>query len=246
MASDWLTHFLAWADNESPLTVLSIFCVANVAASSVIPIPLSVPLMVAAGVLWGEYVGLAIYLVTCAFGAWITFLLTKLLRGHVMQNLGRHLETWERLDAAIMREGLRICLLWRVAPLAPFVVSSALISLTAISQFDYVWTTSLGIIPSSVPVVSGAALGRTLATHEELGTLSLAVNVISIGAGVYVMVRLSLIATTALRARGVSPPPSPLLQKTYYTRDASSVPGFSLENGRAQVGAGRRAGTELM
>ena len=186
----WLTDFLGWAESEAPLTVICIFSVANIAASSVIPLPgLSVPLMIAAGVLWGEYTGLLIYLVTCTFGAWLTFLLTRVLRECVLRNLGQHLETWKRLDAAITREGLRICLLWRVAPLAPFVVSSVLISMTAIPQIDYVWTTALGIIPSSVPVVSGAALGRTLATHEELGTLSLVVNVLSIGAGAYVMVR---------------------------------------------------------
>ena len=80
---------------------------------------------------------------------------------------------------------------------------------------------------------------------SQLGTLSLAINVLSIGAGAYVMVRLSIIATTALRTHNISPPPSPL-QKSYYTRDpAGDVPAFSLDaESDARAPGERRAGTD--
>merc|ERR1740117_1173891 len=89
--------------------------------------------------------------------------------------------------------------LWRVAPIAPFVVSSVLISMTAIRQRDYLWTTSLGIIPASAPIVSGAALSKSLVTHAELITTTLVINVLTIGAGVYVTVRLGFIAMNVLK-----------------------------------------------
>ena len=85
----------------------------------------------------------------------ITFLIVRSLKDSVIKWLGPHADTWRRLDAAITREGLYICFLWRVAPIAPYVVSSAMISMTNISMWDYTWTTALGIIPSSFPIVSG-------------------------------------------------------------------------------------------
>ena len=126
------------------------------------------------------------------------------LRPHILGSLGRHARTWELLDAAITREGVIICMLWRIAPIAPFVVSSVLIAMTGITQFEYIWTTSIGIIPSTIPIVSAAALGRSLLVEDEVDQVQVAFNVLSIGAGIYVMYRLAIIATEVLRRSGFS------------------------------------------
>ena len=127
----------------------------------------------------------------------------RLLKHRVIEMLGRHAATWRRLDEAITREGLWICFLWRVAPIAPYVISSAMISMTNISQWDYMWTTSLGIIPSSFPVVSGAAMAGTLLIEKkEMDPVTMTINVLSIGAGIYVMIRLGAIAVEVMAKAG--------------------------------------------
>ena len=192
-----VTFIVAFVDDE-PTAGLALFSVINILATSVVPFPLGVVMCIVAGIIYGAVYGAFVYIVTSAFGAWITFLLVRLLRPLIIPQLGAHANAWERLDGAIMREGVIICMLWRVAPIAPFVISSALISMTSITQWQYVWTTSIGVIPSTIPIVSAAALGRTLLVEDHVDRMQAAVNVLSIGAGVYVMYRLVRIAQEVL------------------------------------------------
>ena len=195
-----LDEALDWARNKEPVYAALLFFTVNLLSTSIIPIPMGVWLMVIAGILYGQVLGLAFYLGTCLLGAWITFVLVRLVRHRAIAMLGEHAEKWRRLDAAITREGLWICLLWRIAPIAPYVVSSTMISMTDIKPLDYLWTTALGIIPSSFPIVSAAALADKLVLEQkEVDPLTLGINVLSLVAGVYVMVRLAVIAADVLK-----------------------------------------------
>ena len=186
--------FLSWAAAAPPEEVFALFAVLNIIATSVVPFPLGVAGSVVAGIMYGPVNGTIAYVTTCSIGSWITFVLVRLLRPCVLERLGSHRSTWERLDAAIVREGVQICLLWRIAPIAPFVISSILISMTGITQWQYVWTTSLGIIPSTIPIVSAASLGHQLVTSDHVSPLAIAGNVFSIVAGFYVVYRLAALA----------------------------------------------------
>lgn len=195
-----IEEMLEWARTEDPFAAAAIFCIINILGTSVIPLPIGVWMMVAAGVLYGQVLGLVLYLSTSIIGAWITFGVVRLVRERIIGMLGKHAETWRRLDAAITREGLWIALLWRVAPIAPYVASSAMISMTDIPMHDYLWTTAIGIIPSSFPVVSGAALADTmLIERKDVDPVVLGINIASLAAGVYVMVRLGAIAMEVLQ-----------------------------------------------
>ena len=186
---------LDWARNQDPWTAGAIFCTINVLGLSVLPVPIGAFMAVVFGVLYGQVLGMVLYIFTSWLGAWITFGVVRLVRHRIIDMLGPHVETWRRLDAAIMREGLWICFLWRVAPIAPYTVSSAMIAMTDISLWNYLWTTFLGIIPSSFPIVTAAALaGTMLIEQKEVDPLTLAINAISIAAGIYVMFRLTRIA----------------------------------------------------
>ena len=248
-----------WARGQNSTVALASYAIANTLLTSILPLPLGVLMMIVGGVLWGQVVGLSVYLATSTLGAWITFTIVRLLKFRVMSMLGKHATTWKRLDEAIMREGLWICFLWRVAPIAPYVISSAMISMTEITQWDYMWTTALGIIPSSFPIVSGrcalpsmrtyagscllacvrtsyrigalprnfrtrltgswvhirssvyvcayiragaAMAGTYLIEKKEMDPLTLTINVLSIGAGIYVMIRLGAIAVEVMAKSG--------------------------------------------
>ena len=156
--SEWAQAAIDWARGQNSTVAMTAFAIVNIIGTSVLPLPIGVVMMVAGGVLFGQVVGLVLYLVTCTVGAMITFLIVRSLKSRVIDWLGPHGPTWKRLEAAIKREGLYICFLWRVAPIAPFVVSSAMISMTDITTWEYLWTTAVGIIPSTFPIVSGTDL----------------------------------------------------------------------------------------
>ena len=191
---------LQWARNQQPLVAVGILCAINITFCSVLPLPMGVWLMIIFGVLYGQMLGVALYLLTSLIGAWITFGIVRLVRHRIVEMLGPHTATWRRMDAAITREGLWLALLWRVAPIAPYVVSSAMLSMTDISQWNYLWTTALGIIPSSFPIVTGAALaGTMLIERKEVDPVTLGINVASLLAGIYVCVRLGQIAVEVIK-----------------------------------------------
>ena len=139
-----VTQIVAYVE-EDPVLGLVLFSVGNVLATSICPFPLGVVGCVIAGVLYGAVLGAVIYVLTCSTGAWITFVLVRLMRPHLIARLGPYARTWERLDAAITREGVVICMLWRVAPIAPFVLSSVLISMTGLTQVRAVASTRFPI-----------------------------------------------------------------------------------------------------
>jgi hypothetical protein len=101
-----LNRIVDWARSQHPILATTIFCVVNVFGTSVFPLPIGVWMMVIAGILYGLVGGLAIYLSTSLLGAWITFLVVRLVRQRVISLLGPHADTWRALDAAIMQEGL--------------------------------------------------------------------------------------------------------------------------------------------
>ena len=245
---------LDWARNQDPWTAAAIFCAINVLGLGVLPLPIGIWMAVIFGILYGQVLGMVLYIVTSWLGAWITFGIVRLVRHRIIELLGPHAETWRRLDAAIMREGLWICFLWRVAPIAPFVVSSAMIAMTDISQFNYLWTTFLGIIPSSFPIVTAAALaGTMLIEQKEVDPLTLVINGISIGAGVYVMFRLTRIAMDVFNRDAEL---SDSAEATSAARgggsgganDASAAPGMSgaFEGVSKTLGATARGATRML
>lgn len=170
-----------------------------------VPFPIGVFFMLIAGSLYGAMLGTVVYVVNNTLGAWVTFSLVRPMRARVMACLGRHAQTLKRLDDAIVREGPTICLLWRVTPVFPFVISSALLSLTGITQWTFVWTTFVGEIPVSFPIISTAALGhKLLAEEQEAGSASVVVNALSVLVAVALMFRLGVVAKEVFQRSGVS------------------------------------------
>ena len=72
---------------------MGVFCVVNVLGTGVFPIPIGAGMMVLAGILYGLWLGLALYLSTSLLGAWLTFGITRLLHSRIITMLGRHATT---------------------------------------------------------------------------------------------------------------------------------------------------------
>ena len=191
-------------DELDPLTAVLVYALANLVITSVCPVPLGVFMIVAAGLMWGAVWGGLIYLSTCACGSAITFALARCMRPRLLARLGdKHRRTFNTLDAALVADGVMIAILWRVAPIAPFVLSSALLSLTSISFGTYFWTTVVGCVPSTLPILLGADFaGREVAGDGERSWLSVGANVLSLVCAVVVVVKLGKIAVDVFRRHG--------------------------------------------
>ena len=58
----------------------------------------------------------------------------------------------QAVDAAVEEEGWKMVVLLRLSPVIPFALLNYMLSLTAISFFDYTWASAVGIIPGTIQI----------------------------------------------------------------------------------------------
>ncbi len=74
----------------------------------------------------------------------------------------------QAVEAAVEEEGWKMVVLLRLSPVIPFALLNYMLSLTAISFFDYTWASALGIIPGAFSVLSPPNLEEHLRKRAEL------------------------------------------------------------------------------
>ena len=125
-------------------------------ALTLTPVPASV-LTIAAGLLFGVPVGLAVIVAGAMIGAIGGFSLSRLLGRDVVARLDS--ERLRRLDAMLARRGLLTVIGSRVVPLLPFGAFNYACGLTAVRARDYVLGTAIGILPGAAAYVTVGAYG---------------------------------------------------------------------------------------
>jgi uncharacterized membrane protein YdjX (TVP38/TMEM64 family) len=116
--------------DPSAYSAVAAFCYVNVVCTSLLPLPAGWLMMIAAGVLFGEALGLVLYLLTSCLGAMITLAVVRsmplVFESGFRSCLGKHTAAiWRRFDEALLRStaapaaGGPSSILWRVAPLSP-------------------------------------------------------------------------------------------------------------------------------
>ena len=182
----------------------TLYSVVNVAVSSVIPLPLAGPLIAISVLVFG-WAGYALNLLTSTVGAYITLLLARsYCRPCFLRLLGQRAAKWRALDAAIVADGPMLALLIRCSPLFPLVVTNALLSLTSVSHFTYVWTTLVSLVPANLPYAYAAQVGLDLAQEfPPKDPLVLAFSLFGLLASIAIALKVGSIASRALRRHGV-------------------------------------------
>ncbi len=192
------------------------------AVSPVFLFPAAIPTL-AAGFLFGTFVGSLIAIFGTTLGACAAFLVGRLVaREWVARRIGP--KNWlAALDRAVGEEGFKVVLLTRLSPVSPFITLNYAFGLTKVSLGAYAWGTLIGGVPGTVLFVFfGAGLhsleeivshpagahGAPM-THPFVFWASLAVTVV-------VTVGLARVARRALRkAMPEEPPDDPdFLQET--------------------------------
>jgi uncharacterized membrane protein YdjX (TVP38/TMEM64 family) len=148
----WIRGLGPWA----PIAFIAIYCI-----SCVLAIPASILTLGSGflfGILWGS-----VWAVTGAMlGAMAAFLVGRYLaRDWVTKKIEGH-EKFKAIDDAIAREGWRIVLLARLAPIFPYAVLNYGFALTRVSCRQYVIGTAIGILPAMIVFVYFGSLATDL------------------------------------------------------------------------------------
>lgn len=109
------------------------------------------PFTVAAGVVFGPWLGLGVVLLGATLGATGSFLVGRVVgRDAVVQLAGRRVRA---IDRTLERNGLLSVLVVRLIPLFPFNVLNLVCGVTGLKLRDYVIGTAVGIIPGTALLV---------------------------------------------------------------------------------------------
>jgi uncharacterized membrane protein YdjX (TVP38/TMEM64 family) len=183
-----LSHQAAWKAvvRDNLLLAVLLFFVAEVVLVA-LSVPVATGLSVLAGMLFGRWLGALVVSFASTLGAFLAMLTARYVLG---ESIRRRLEArprWKRaieqLDRGVERDGGFYLLLVRLTPVFPFFLVNVGMGLTRIRSSPYWWATQLGMLPSTLVVVSaGAEAGevtsfRELASFERLWPLALLVLV---------------------------------------------------------------------
>lgn len=111
-------------------------------------LPASALMTTLGGMLFGFLFGTTYAVISATLGAIASFLLVRYFFGTWLQVL--YETALKNFNAHITRYGTEYLLLVHFIPIIPFFVINILAGLTKISTFTFIWTTFLGIIPSSL------------------------------------------------------------------------------------------------
>lgn len=129
------------------------------AALTLTPVPKNL-LTIAAGLVWGFWLAVALVYVGALLGAAASFVIGRALGREAVERLtGARVA---RLDAALAHRGLLAVLGARLVPVIPFTLINYGAGLTAVRPRDYALGTAIGIIPGSAAYVALGAFGLEL------------------------------------------------------------------------------------
>ncbi len=138
---------------------------ATFALLGLIPVPLA-PLSIAAGALFGFWVGLATVLVAGVISASATFSISKTLGRPAVASVSS--ARVARLDSRLRERALVTVVALRLVPIMPFTVCNYACGLTAIPFRTYLIGTAVGIVPGSGAYVGVGAFGAEPGSLEFL------------------------------------------------------------------------------
>ncbi len=97
------------------------------------------------GVLFPFYIALPLNLFAATLGAWMSFMVTRVLGQKKVEPYLRHrFKGWDRFERM---EGFKAVLLLRLLGIPPFIVSNYALGLSGVRNTDFVMGTIIGILP---------------------------------------------------------------------------------------------------
>jgi uncharacterized membrane protein YdjX (TVP38/TMEM64 family) len=210
-----LHHYISWdylrghlerlqaLTQEHIFLALAVFFLAYVAISA-LSIPVEVVLTLAAGALFGRWLGTIAVVVPATVGAALAFLSSRyLLHDWVQHRFGPRLAV---INRGIEKNGASYLFTIRLVPLIPFFVVNLGMGLTRIRLWTFIWVSFFGMMPVAFLYVNAGTALASIDSPREILSPSVLVS-LALLALLPVAVRLALYwkvpARTLLIAAGV-------------------------------------------
>jgi uncharacterized membrane protein YdjX (TVP38/TMEM64 family) len=144
---------------------VAVFFTAYVAVTA-LSLPAATVLSLAAGVLFGRWVGTAVVLLAATLGATLAFLSSRyLLRDWVRRRSGARLEAVNR---GVERDGAFYLLTLRLVPAFPFFLVNLAMGLTPMRAWTFAWVSLVGMLPATFLYVHTAATLEGVHSPREI------------------------------------------------------------------------------
>jgi uncharacterized membrane protein YdjX (TVP38/TMEM64 family) len=159
----YIAHLVRSLGDWGPVAFAAIY-----AACCVTLVP-AAPMSIIAGILFG-WRAMPLVMAAAMTGAMFSFMVARyLLRDRLLRYL-EHDSTLRVIDKAVVNDGWKIVVLFRVSPLIPFNLQNYILGATRIKVWTYITSTFIGIIPgTAVFVYLGAAFGKAAFSTDKAG-----------------------------------------------------------------------------
>ncbi|CAL8462563.1 g2096 [Coccomyxa elongata] len=196
---DHIGDILDWIEDHKVAGSLSF--VGLYALFTVFPVPASV-MSLAAGAIFKLPLGSLLVWIGAVVGEIGCFIIGRLILRDWAASLSKRYDVWQAVEAAVAEEGWKMVVLLRLSPVIPFALLNYMLSLTAISFFDYTWASALGIIPGVLAYVYIGSLANDVGEILSGRTgVSPAVTIISaIVSGIFIIAAFVVVTLYARRA----------------------------------------------
>lgn len=128
---------------------------------TVLFIPPSI-LSVAAGAVFGFWIGSALVWTGGIIGESLSFLVGRFLFQDFVREKTRQYPSWLAVEAALREDGWKVVALLRVSPLLPFTVLNYALGVSSLPFSQYFWPSTIGILPTTVVFVYLGTLAKDL------------------------------------------------------------------------------------
>ena len=148
---------VAWVEGMGPLAPVAFAGIYFLATILLLP---AWPLSIAAGALFGLFMGSAVVIIGATAGAAGAFILSRYFARTTVERKLKDYPRFAAVDRAVGEGGWKIVLLLRLSPAFPFTLQNYLYGLTAIRFWPCVLATAVGIVPGVFMYVYFGVAGR--------------------------------------------------------------------------------------
>lgn len=194
--AEWLRQFQAYIRGVGPIGYVIYAVVYAICVTLLVPASI---LTLGAGAIFGLLAGTIVVVCGATLGATMAFLLARTVLRHRVEAMTANNPRYRALDRAIAREGAKIVLLIRLAPVFPFTFVNYAFGLTGIQLLPYVIATFIGMIPASFAFVYLGSAAADVATGQAQKAIYIGGAIIALIASLFV----ARVATRAIKRAGV-------------------------------------------
>ena len=166
-AREWLIQLIDWSQAHPRIAWAGFILVYILAAVFMVPGSI---LTLAAGVLFGVGLGVALVSLASTLGACCAFLVGRFLARDWVESRLESMPRFSALDRAVARRGWLIVLLARLSVLIPYNLLNYALGLTNVRFGAYLFSTLVGMLPAIFLYVYLGSAAGSLASLDQAGT----------------------------------------------------------------------------